>query len=169
MKSPITWIDGVIGFYPKFNMHYSWVNGLFNFGWTHNSTLMLNTIITFFVFYAFRFVYSLYRDSKLKKNINISLVNFAAVAYLSGCFCSLCDLIFWGSSLDYILLEQLFVFDLKDCYLTIGEIGVLIIISKYYDNNPIKMLKSCFRLAEYKIVARFFVFIYTDLKKMILL
>jgi len=168
MKSPITWIDGVIGFYPKFNMHYSWVNGLFNFGLTHNFTLMLNSITTFFVFYAFRFVFSLYRDSKLKKNISISLVNFAAVVFLSGCLCSLSDLIFWGSSLDYILLEKLFIFDLKDCYLTIGEIVFFFIIFKFYDNNPIKILKSCFSSAEYKIIGQFFVFIYTDLKKIFL-
>jgi signal peptidase II len=43
----------------------------------------------------------------------------------SGSLCSLIDKIVWGGSLDYILLEGFFTFDLKDVYLTIFEILII--------------------------------------------
>ena len=45
---------------------------------------------------------------------------------LSGAICSLIDKIFWNGSLDYILVNGFFTFDLKDVYINIFN-GVLIL------------------------------------------
>lgn len=44
----------------------------------------------------------------------------------SGAMCSLIDKIFWNGSLDYILVNGFFTFDLKDVYINIF-IGLLIL------------------------------------------
>ena len=41
---------------------------------------------------------------------------------ISGCLCSLIDKLFWGGSLDFLQIPTLFIFDLKDCYLTVAEV-----------------------------------------------
>lgn len=32
------------------------------------------------------------------------------------------DKLFWGGSLDFLQIPTLFIFDLKDCYLTVAEV-----------------------------------------------
>ncbi len=45
---------------------------------------------------------------------------------LAGTICSLIDKLFWGGSLDFAD-TKLFIFDLKDCYLTVAEIIFVVI------------------------------------------
>jgi signal peptidase II len=56
-----------------------------------------------------------------------------AFTYLfSGEICSTVDKIFWGGSLDYVLVEGFFIFDLKDVYLSLFDaIVVLCLIFNY--------------------------------------
>ena len=46
--------------------------------------------------------------------------------FLSG-YLLYIDKLFWGGSLDYLQIKDLFVFDLKDCYLTVAE-GVFVVV-----------------------------------------
>ena len=46
---------------------------------------------------------------------------------ISGCLCSLIDKVFWGGSLDFLQIPTLFIFDLKDCYLTVAEVIFVVI------------------------------------------
>ena len=37
------------------------------------------------------------------------------------------DKLFWGGSLDFLQIPTLFIFDLKDCYLTVAEVIFVVI------------------------------------------
>lgn len=54
-------------------------------------------------------------------------VNILYIFGMAGAFCSLIDKIFWGGSLDFLQIGQLFICDLKDCYLTVTECYILVI------------------------------------------
>ena len=47
------------------------------------------------------------------------IINSMYAFIFSGAMCSLIDKIFWNGSLDYILVNAFFTFDLKDVYINI--------------------------------------------------
>ncbi len=57
---------------------------------------------------------------------------------MAGTICSLIDKIFWGGSLDFLSIPGFFIFDLKDCYLTVGEILFVSIGLKYNRQIDVK-------------------------------
>ena len=61
--------------------------------------------------------------SSQAKRAHISFwVKIIMICGISGCLCSLIDKVFWGGSLDFLQIPTLFIFDLKDCYLTVAEV-----------------------------------------------
>ena len=54
-------------------------------------------------------------------------VKMIMICGISGCLCSLIDKVFWGGSLDFLQIPTLFIFDLKDCYLTVAEVIFVVI------------------------------------------
>ena len=54
--------------------------------------------------------------------IKVVWVKIIMICGISGCLCSLIDKLFWGGSLDFLQIPTLFIFDLKDCYLTVAEV-----------------------------------------------
>lgn len=74
---------------------------------------------------------------------------------LSGGLCSLIDKCFWNGSLDYIMIKNLFIFDLKDIYIIIFEIIVVFCVIKDWEN--------VLKLDEKKIIKDYFKFIKEDL------
>lgn len=67
------------------------------------------------------------------------------ISGLAGSFCSLIDKVFWGGSLDFIQIPQLFTFDLKDCYVTFVVVLILVIGLKYPKDFDLKeYLLFCF-------------------------
>ncbi|WP_434290219.1 signal peptidase II [Clostridium botulinum] len=56
----------------------------------------------------------------------------------SGAMCSLIDKIFWNGSLDYILVNGFFMFDLKDVYINI--FNGLLILSLFLKNKVLKQI-----------------------------
>lgn len=54
--------------------------------------------------------------------IRVVWVKIIMICGISGCLCSLIDKLFWGGSLDFLQIPTLFIFDLKDCYLTVAEV-----------------------------------------------
>ena len=70
--------------------------------------------------------YGIYRHLPTYEKIIRNLVSFYAkiimICGISGCLCSLIDKLFWGGSLDFLQIPTLFIFDLKDCYLTVAEV-----------------------------------------------
>lgn len=105
---------------PVLNDNYSWINSIFQFGWSKAFHIVLVLVVVLFVYSVLKYLES--------KNINEKIINIIKVFFFSGAICSLIDKIFWNGSLDYILLKGFFVFDLKDCYLTISE-GIIVILA----------------------------------------
>lgn len=115
-------INDLIYFKPHLNIEYSWLNASLELGLGKIFHIILNVLIIIIGFYAFRFYYY-----KKKEIMSISIIE---VLLFGGAFSALIDRIFWGGSLDYIMLKGFFIFDLKDLYITIFEIGILILIIK---------------------------------------
>lgn len=136
VKIPI--IENIVYFMPILNDNYSYINSLFNLGWNKAFHIVLVVVVLFFSYYAFKYFEN--------KNIKNSMINILKVFLFSGVICSLLDKIFWNGSLDYILLKGFFVFDLKDCYLTIFQVLVIMLGIKNWKEiskaNDIEFLKD---------------------------
>mgnify|MGYP001570106883 CR=1 FL=1 len=69
---------------------------------------------------------------------NNKIINVMFAFLFSGAICSLIDKIFWNGSLDYILVNGLFTFDLKDVYINIfNGLLILLLLSK---NKTLKQI-----------------------------
>lgn len=107
-------IGEIVQFKPKLHEKYSWINSLFDVGIGSTAHILLVLIITILLCIGYRFLRSMYQLHKL---VYVSLLTA-----ISASICSFIDKVFWGGSLDYILLKDLFIFDLKDIYITLFQI-----------------------------------------------
>ncbi len=117
MNKKFYFINNMIGFEPIINTKYSYINSLGNFGiglTAHIIGVLIAILITIIIYF---FKNETYGTNPFKEFIFIFL--------FSGSFCSLIDKIIWGGSLDYILVEGFFTFDLKDVYITIFEVLII--------------------------------------------
>lgn len=115
-KSPI--LPPLLYFKPMFNRDYSWFNSMLQLGiskWIHISVVAIMSILIY-LFYKY-----------LNKQFGTNKIIDIMYAFIfSGAICSLIDKIFWNGSLDYILVNGFFTFDLKDVYINVF-IGLLIL------------------------------------------
>lgn len=147
-------IKGYVSFLPTHNHNYSYIGSLLNV----NTGKILNTIIAAFCIFI---VYYLYRFSLIKYK-ETRLINAGYFYFLSGGICSLIDRVFWSGSLDFISLEGLFVFDLKDCFLLIGSILIALEMLRYIRRNPKKWYRTTIK-EEIKFIKEFIIFIKNDI------
>lgn len=127
----MVFIEGIIGFYPKINTNQSW-------GGNYIAILanpIVANVLTILIFFIIITAYQFYR-SKSKKESLPAMIIFTFV--MAGCLCSFIDKIFWGGSLDFLDIPGLFIFDLKDGYLTVAEILFVIIGVKYNKQINVK-------------------------------
>jgi len=131
-------------FSPKFNHDYTWINNLFGLGigfWAH---------IVFFCFAVVPIMVVAFDLFKTTSN-NAKIINIAFIFAFAAALSALIGTIFWDGCLDYIYLKPLFVFDLKDLYLNVFVILLLlysITNKKSYkemDKDMINHLKCRFR------------------------
>lgn len=119
MDKEFYFIRNLIGFKPFQNTKYSWINSLGDFGVSLTLHIIISVLLIIAIFVVYDFIsckYTFYKPT------------FAMFAFLyAGAFCSLIDKIIWKGSLDYILLEGLFIFDLKDVYLSTFEIMLVVV------------------------------------------
>ena len=80
---------------------------------------------------------------------------------ICGALCSLIDKIFYGGSLDFIGISTLFVADIKDIYI---NLGILFLIVCLYDNGFFKGEEDTSLKEDLKTVRKFFSFIISDIK-----
>lgn len=133
-------IPSMVYFKPVFNRDYSWINSMFQMGigrWVH--------IIFVIIVLALLFCIYKYCDYVFKSN---TLISLTFLFMLSGALCSLIDKLFWNGSLDYILFQGLFTFDLKDIYLNLGLVFLLIFFiknhKKFNEDSDSKVIKEFF-------------------------
>lgn len=117
-------------FEPMFNRKYSWINSMLQLGdgkWLHIIGVSIMTILMC-LFYNY-----------LNKELgNIKIINVMFAFIFSGAICSLLDKIFWNGSLDYIFVNGLFTFDLKDVYINIFN-GLLILLV-FFKSKSLKQI-----------------------------
>lgn len=121
-----TIIPKLLYFKPKLNDKYSWFNSMFSFGGGKAFHILLVLIMIFLVYYLFKYIYTHY-------NTNTG-VEVLKILIFSGAICSLIDKVFWNGSLDYVYLYGLFIFDLKDIYITAFEIFAVILLIKNWQS-----------------------------------
>jgi len=117
-------IGDYIRFRPHLNTDYSWINSLGNFGIGLGIHIALVLIIIGVSVVIYGFITTRCKDDKL--------IEFSFGCLFGGAISSLIDKIFWDGSLDFISLEQLFIFDLKDVYISTFQFLIIYMLLVNY-------------------------------------
>lgn len=126
----VSLVGDFVYFRPTHNTYYSWFNSMLGFENTRVFHIVLTVVILVLAILIFRYAY--------KRKGNLLEINLLELFLMAGIVCSLLDRVFWGGSLDYIGLRGLFVFDLKDVYLsTFQVLAVYLVIKNWKGINAI--------------------------------
>jgi cytochrome c oxidase subunit IV len=102
-------------FRPTWNDKHSYVNSLLSNHFNVNLGLLFHTILFLIGGIVLLILYGFFRNNDFK---NKKYLDFAFMFAFAGLICALSGNLIWeNGTLDYILLNPLFVFDLKDLYL----------------------------------------------------
>ena len=132
LRVNVTLIEGIFYFKPMQNIHGGWIPNMLDYMMPIYIGVPI-TVLGIIIFIAtYRFMMYWAFDWDKYKNLPVVFLTAA----LSGGICSLIDTVFWGGSVDYILLFDWFIFDLKDVYLSFSGatlvLYVIIFCIKYY-------------------------------------
>lgn len=114
-------VPHLLRFNPKLNVNLSYVGNFIDAFSNLYFMIFLNILVIFVLLSG----YMLYK-AKGKQNALAS--NLIMTCGMAGSICSLIDKLFWGGSLDFLQIPGMFIFDLKDCYLTVAVV-VFVIVS----------------------------------------
>ncbi len=118
-------IGSLIRIFPIINTNLSWPGNYILLFQNFYFLMILNVLILFLSNYLYLFYKS--------KVTNVSsVIKKIYITFQAGAIASLLDKLLWGGSLDYVMINEVFVFDLKDCYLIISIILIIILILKNY-------------------------------------
>lgn len=115
-----------VSFAPVLNTKYSWVNNLFDLGIGKTIHILINIGLSALIILVYSFIGRCYNRTRLTEA--------AFLFIIAGSVCSLTDKLFWNGSLDYIQLKGLFIFDLKDVYITVFEVIIIAMLVFNYKN-----------------------------------
>lgn len=124
--SSINLIPNYLSITPHINDEGSFIASRFNLNAPFILFIILNFLILVFIFLIYRF--KIY-----KKQLN-SIKQLTFIFLFSGGLCSLIDKIFWGGSLDFLHIHNLFIADIKDIFITFG-LGSFILSSIISDDD----------------------------------
>lgn len=105
-------IPNFLSFNPIINSEGSWLNARFGAGVSFTYLIILNIIALFLFIEAYR--YYLFNGHK------DFWADMCFIFIVAGCLCSLIDKVFYGGSLDFIGISNLFIADLKDIYINLA-------------------------------------------------
>ena len=139
-------------FNPIINTQGSWLNARFNFNIGFSLLIIINGI-------ALILFLELYRYLKYK-NIKNFWTDLCFIFIFSGALCSLIDKLFYGGSLDFIGISDLFIADFKDIYINLAILFFILCIyfNDYWKDDSTSTLKD-----DLASVKRFFIFAKNDL------
>lgn len=115
-------IHNFISFEPIINTQGSWLNARFGLNVGFSILIFLN-IIALILFVEFYRYY-------LSKNNKSFWADMSFLFITAGALCSLIDKIFYGGSLDFIGISDLFIADVKDIYINLGVLFFVMLIYK---------------------------------------
>lgn len=149
-------IANILSFHPIINTDGSWLNA--RFGTSVNFPLLIisNIIFLFLIVELFRYFAS---------NGNKTFWSDMAFVFLfCGALGSLIDKVFYGGSLDFIGISNLFIADIKDIYINLGLYFFL--LSSYSSGYLTSDENNSFN-DDMKYIKNFLLFIKTDLTYLI--
>lgn len=151
-------IKGFLSFNPIINTDGSWLNA--RFGTTVNFPILISiNILSLFLFVEL-YRYYLYKN----KNNKSFWADMCFLFITTGALCSLIDKVFYGGSLDFIGISNLFIADIKDIYINLGILFFTLAIyqSGYLTssddttlNDDIKSFKRFLGFIRYDIINMF--------------
>ena len=138
MESQFTIIPYVLTFQTYHNINRGWIPNMLNFMMPLYLAVVVSVVAILIVLIYYRYLkFITFNWGKYNKLPSIFLIFL-----LAGGFCKLIDDIFWGGSLDYIMLFDWFIFDLKDVYITTIAMPVLAFFITAYEAHLRKMPKE---------------------------
>lgn len=147
-------IKNMLFFSPIINTHGSWMNARFGTAISFPVLISLNIIALILFLEIYR-----YYTHLEKKDF---WCDAAFIFVFTGAFCSLIDKVFYGGSLDFIGISDLFIADIKDIYINIGIL--LIIVALYSSGYLTSDDESTFK-DDLKQIKKFLIFIKNDIKQ----
>lgn len=146
LKTNVAILPPFLYFSPVFNRYYSWFNSMLQISsskWIH---IVFVAVMTALILLFYRYLLINYSVSRY--------LNVMFAFLISGTTCSLMDKVIWNGSLDYILLNGFFTFDLKDIYIDIFiALMILSLLIKKDIYKPFadkNVVKDFFRFTFYK-------------------
>lgn len=133
-------LKDILIYKPHLNTKYSWYNSVSHLEIGLLPHIALNIVLILISLIIFDFVKEKFIDS--------NLVRCSFIFLFAGSFCSLIDKIAWGGSLDFISLKGFFTFDLKDIYISIFQI--LIILAMIFNYKKLKKINEKIIYNEFK-------------------
>ena len=147
-------IPNFLSFNPIINREGSWLNARFNFNVSFSILIVINVIALLIFLEVYRYLLS-----NGHKNF---WTDMAFVFITAGALCSLIDKVFYGGSLDFIGISDLFIADIKDIYI---NLGLLFFIMSTYKNDFLDD-NTTFK-DDLLIIKNFFIFVKKDLFSLI--
>ena len=145
-------VPGMLYFRPIINTNGSWLNARFGASISFPILITLNIVAIFIFIEVYR--YYLHKGNK-------DFWSDMCFIFIScGAFCSLIDKVFYGGSLDFIGICNLFIADIKDLYINLGILFfALTMFNKgYLASNQDTSLKE-----DFQTLTRFLLFIKNDI------
>ena len=139
-------------FNPIINTQGSWLNARFNFNIGFSLLIIINGI-------ALILFLELYRYLKYK-NIKNFWTDLCFIFIFSGALCSLIDKLFYGGSLDFIGISDLFIADFKDIYI---NLGLLFFIMSCYKGGFFSQTEETSLKDDWNSIKKFLNFIKNDI------
>ena len=145
-------IPKMLSFNPIINTNGSWLNARFGTGVSFPLLIILNIIALFLFVEIYR--YYLYKDNK------DFWADMCFIFIFSGALCSLIDKIFYGGSLDFIGISNLFIADIKDIYI---NLGILFFVLTLFNGGYLKTDEGTTFKEDLQNMKKFIFFIKDDL------
>ena len=123
-KNYFVLIKDFLSFNPIINTDGSWLNARFGTGVSFPLLIIINII-------ALVLFLELYRYS-LNNNRKSFWADLCFLFIFCGALCSLIDKLFYGGSLDFIGIGNLFIADIKDIYI---NLGIMFFILSIYESG----------------------------------
>lgn len=152
-KEYIAILPDMLYFSPIINTDGSWLNARFGTAVSFPFLISINTIALFLFFEIYR-----YYLNHNKHDFNVDL---CFIFVFSGALCSLIDKIFYGGSLDFIGISDLFIADIKDLYI---NLGILFFIITLFNNGYLTSQEDTTFKDDLQSIKTFLIFIKNDIK-----
>lgn len=147
-------IKDFLSFDPIINTDGSWLNARFGLGVGFSVLILLNFLAVILFIEVYRYY--------LSKGNKDFWADMSFLFIVAGALCSLIDKVFYGGSLDFIGISDLFIADIKDIYINLGILFfiMLIYVKGYFKEEDNSTLKD-----DWKSIKEFFRFMRKDILK----